>query len=72
MIKVARLESGALLLGAGCLLPHSFLLCRKQTKMEGGQSGTYQRLMIGVVESAGDRRKDVEMKRKREKKIYNN
>ena len=33
-------------------------------KWKGGQSGTYQRLMIGVVGSAGERRKDVEMKRK--------
>ena len=42
-----------------------------QTKMEGGQSGTYQRLMIGVIGSAVERCKDVEMKRKSEK-IYNN
>ena len=39
--------------------------------MEGGQSGTYQRLTIGAVGSAGERHKDVEMKRKSEK-IYNN
>ena len=40
-------------------------------KSGGGDSGTYQRMTIGVVGSAGERRKDVEMKRKSEK-IYNN
>ena len=34
--------------------------------MEGGQSGTYQRLTIGVVGSAGERHEDVEMKQKSE------
>ena len=36
-------------------------------KWRGGQSGTYQRLTIGVVGSTGERREDVEMKRKSEK-----
>ena len=35
----------------------------------GGQSGTYQRLTIGGIGSAGERREDVEMKRKSEKDI---
>ena len=33
-------------------------------KWKGGQSGTYQRLTISGVGSAGERRKDVAMKRK--------
>ena len=43
----------------------------KQINMEEGQSGTYQRLTIGGIWSAGERRKDIEIKRKSEK-IYNN
>ena len=31
-------------------------------EMEGGQSGTYQRLTIGVIGSAGERHEDIEMK----------
>ena len=41
-------------------------------KWRGGQSGTYQRLTIGVVGSAGERREGIEMKRKSEKKKNNN
>ena len=39
-------------------------------KWRGGQSGTYQRLTIGVVGSTGERREDVEMKRKSEKDCW--
>ena len=40
-----------------------------QTKMEGGQSGTYLRLTIGVVGSAGERRRHSDETKKKNRII---